>query len=175
MKDILVVYSSRTGNTAKVAEAICQAAPDRCELLKVEEVKDLENYKLIIAGYWVDKGSPCAEMKSFLPKLKDKNLGIFQTLGAEPKGEHALACLVNTGKLLAADTRVLGALSLRGAIDPKLIAAMSKLPEGHPHGPNPDTKARWAAAAPHPDAADLAEAKAFMQKLIALYDKYYNK
>ena len=69
------------------------------------------------------------------------------------------------------DCKVLGTLSIRGAIDPALIAMMRKMPAGSPHSPSPESEARWAAAASHPDAADLAKAKSFMQGFLAMYDK----
>lgn len=175
MKDILIAYSSRTGNTEKVAKAIFEAAPSRCDIKRISEVKGISNYNLIIIGYWIDKGLPSQEARDFLTRLDEKNIAVFQTLGANPSGEHAMACFVNAGKLLPKTTKVLGALSLRGAISPQLIAAMSKLPKGHPHSPSPETRARWEAAASHPDAADLKSAQTFMLKIIDLYDKYYKK
>ena len=44
------------------------------------------------------------------------------------------------------DCKVLGTLSIRGAIDPALIAMMRKMPAGSPHSPSPESEARWAAA-----------------------------
>lgn len=173
MQNILVVYSSRTGNTKKVAEAICTAAPERCVLKEVKEVVTLEPYKLIVAGYWVDKGGPNEDMKNFLPQLNGKTIALFQTLGADPKGEHGFGGMINAGKYLSPETKILGGLSIRGAIDPKLIAAMSKFTEDHIHAPSAETKARWTAASTHPDEADLEEAKSFMLKLLNLLDKFY--
>ena len=40
---------------------------------------------------------------------------------------------------------------------------MRKMPAGSPHSPSPESEARWAAAASHPDVEDLAKAKSFMQ------------
>lgn len=88
---------------------------------------------------------------------------LFQTLGADPASDHAVSSLVNAGVLMNKDCKVLGTLSIRGAIDPALIAMMRKMPAGSPHSPSPESEARWAAAASHPDAADLAKAKSFMQ------------
>ena len=70
------------------------------------------------------------------------------------------------------DCKVLGTLSIRGAIDPALIAMMRKMPAGSPHSPSPEREARWAAAASHPDVEDLAKAKSFMQGFLAMYDKF---
>ena len=79
---------------------------------------------------------------------------------------------VGLGVLMNKDCKVLGTLSIRGAIDPALIAMMRKMPAGSPHSPSPESEARWAAAASHPDAEDLAKAKSFMQGFLAMYDKF---
>ena len=104
--------------------------------------------------------------------LHGKKLVLFQTLGADPASDHAVTALVNAGVALNKDCKVLATLSIRGAIDPALIAMMRKMPAGSPHSPSPESEARWAAAASHPDAEDLAKAKDFMQGFLAMYDKY---
>lgn len=173
MKDFAIIYSSKTGNTRKVAEALWAAAPERCDIFQAESAPALDNYKVLFLGYWVDKGSPNAKMKELLLGLDNKNIVFFQTLGAEPKSNHAMACFANAGKLVQPSCRIMGALSIRGAIDPQLIAAMQKLPQGHPHAPSAESRARWEAAAPHPDAADLEEAKQFMLQTISMFDRFY--
>lgn len=172
MQDILIVYDSKTGNTEKVAEALAEAAGTRCVLAKVDEAPPAEAFAVIVAGYWVDRGAPNAKMKKYLNTLHDKKLVLFQTLGAEPASDHAVSALVNAGVALNSDCKVLGTLSIRGAIDPALLAMMRKMPAGGAHSASPESEARWAAAATHPDAEDLAKAKSFMQNFIAMYDKY---
>ena len=161
MQDILIVYDSKTGNTEKVAKALAEAAGERCVLAQVDA-----------APAAVDKGAPNAKMKKYLENLHGKKVVLFQTLGADPASDHAVSSLVNAGVLMNKDCKVLGTLSIRGAIDPALIAMMRKMPAGSPHSPSPESEARWAAAASHPDAEDLAKAKSFMQGFLAMYDKF---
>ena len=54
MKDFLIVYSSKTGNTEKVAKKFYEAAGERCDLAAVKQVPAVDDYKVIFAGYWVD-------------------------------------------------------------------------------------------------------------------------
>ena len=53
----LIVYSSLSGNTKKIAEAIAEVAEDS-ELISVREFQSsmLANFDLFYIGYWVDKG-----------------------------------------------------------------------------------------------------------------------
>ena len=168
MQDILIVYDSKTGNTEKVAKALAEAAGERCVLAQVEAAPAAYDFAVVVAGYWVDKGAPNAKMKKYLENLHGKKVVLF----ADPASDHAVSSLVNAGVLMNKDCKVLGTLSIRGAIDPALIAMMRKMPAGSPHSPSPESEARWAAAASHPDAADLAKAKSFMQGFLAMYDKF---
>ena len=172
MQDILIVYDSKTGNTEKVAKALAEAAGARCILAKVDEAPSAEAFALIVAGFWVDRSAPNAKMKKYLSTLHNKKLVLFQTLGAEPESDHAVSALVNAGVALNSDCKVLGALSIRGAIDPALIEMMRKMPAGGAHSASRESEARWAAASTHPDAEDLAKARSFMQGFLAMYDKY---
>lgn len=172
MQDFLIVYDSKTGNTEKVAKALAEAAGVRCVLSRVDEAPDAEDFAVVVAGYWVDRGAPNAKMKNYLSTLHNKKVVLFQTLGAEPASDHAVSALVNAGVALNSDCKVLGTLSIRGAIDPALIAMMRKMPAGGAHSASPESEARWASASTHPDAEDLAKAKSFMENFLAMYDKY---
>lgn len=172
MQDILIVYDSKTGNTEKVAKALAEGAGERCVLARVEDAPAADAFAVVVAGYWVDRGAPNAKMKKYLETLHGKKVVLFQTLGAEPASDHATSALVNAGVALNNDCKVLGTLSIRGAIDPALIEMMRKMPAGGAHSASPESEARWAAAAQHPDAEDLAKAKAFMQGFLAMYDKF---
>lgn len=155
MKDFLIVYSSKTGNTEKVAKKFYEVAGERCDLAAVKQVPAVDDYKVIFAGYWVDKGEPDKDMQEFLQTLDNKKVVLFQTLGAEAYSEHGISSLANAGRYLSTGCKVVGTLSIRGAIDPKLIETMMNMPEGHPHAPTEESKKRWKDASTHPDEADL--------------------
>ena len=173
MKKFLIVYCSKTGNTEKVAQALVRAAPERCTLCKVSEAHNPEDYDVVFAGYWVNRGTLIKEMQDFLQKLHAKKVVLFQTLGAEPYSEHGVNSLVNAGKYLNPDCNVIGTLSVRGAIDPQLIAQMEKFPPGTPHAPTEENRKRWADASVHPDKTDLENCREYMLKFIKFYDRFY--
>ncbi len=161
----LIVYSSKTGNTRKVAEAILSVLPEGTEIYPVESAPAPDAYDFVAVGYWVDKGTANAEMAAYMPKISGKKVGVFFTLGAFPNSPHAQDSFDNGVKLLGEGCEVVAKYWCQGAIDPKLTAWMSKLPEGHPHAPNPERLHRWAEAAKHPDAEDLEAAKAAFRNL----------
>ncbi len=53
----LVVYSSVTGNTRKVAEAIFQAMPPDSEIFPVESAPAPDAYDFVAVGFWGDRGT----------------------------------------------------------------------------------------------------------------------
>ena len=64
---IIVLYSSRTGNTKKVAEAIASALPAGTPCLPAAKApSDIETYDLVFMGYWVDRATANAEARTFL-------------------------------------------------------------------------------------------------------------
>ena len=52
MKDFLIVYSSKTGNTEKVAKKFYEVAGERCDLAAVKQVPAVDDYRL-----WIIKKS----------------------------------------------------------------------------------------------------------------------
>jgi flavodoxin len=159
----LVTYSSLTGNTQKIAEAVSQAI-EHSVLLPLTDNPDSQNYDLIIAGFWVDKGLPDARTKSFLEKLSGQKVGYFFTLGAYPDSDHAQEVSQAAAEILAKGQNIiLGSYRCQGKVDPVLLEKMKKmLPPDHPHAQmTPERKARLEEAAKHPDNSDLQKARAF--------------
>lgn len=172
MNKYAIIYSSKTGNTKKIAEAMASVKVDAFDVIDAATKPDLSNYELIAFGYGVDKGAPYASCQELMGTIEKKAVILFQTLGAEGMGDHAFSCIANGGACLGKGNHVIGAFSCQGAIDPKLIERMRQMPAG-PHAATPENEARWAAAASHPDSDDLARAKEFMEKTLNIYEKFY--
>lgn len=162
----LITYSTKTGNTKKVAETVYKAIPNS-DIMDISEVKNLD-YDLIIVGTWIDRGTADAKALKFISTIKNKNTGFFFTLGAYPDSKHANDCIEAITKLFTENNnKVLAHYHCQGAIDPKLIEMMkTKFSPDHPHGPNPERVKRWADASTHPDQNDLDEAYNYFKKFI---------
>ncbi len=161
----LIAYSSKTGNTKKVGEAILKAFPKG----EIKDIKDVDNlnYDLIIVGTWIDKGTADAKALKFIETIKDKKTAYFFTLGAFPNSKHANDCIENIDKLfLANENTTLGNFHCQGAIDPKLISWMSELPAEHPHSPNKERIDRWEEASRHPNEEDFKNAYNYFKGII---------
>jgi flavodoxin len=160
----LVVYSSLTGNTKQVGEAV--AAELSADLKPVEDSPAADGYDLVAVGTWIDKGSADAKAVGYIKGLKNQKVAFFVTLGADPKSEHAAKCLDKIAALLDKSNEHVGSFICQGKIDPKLIERMNQMfagkeHAGNPHAPGAERDARHKKASTHPDEQDLADARAF--------------
>lgn len=159
----LVVYSTMTGNTEKVAKAIFEVIEGEKEIKNVAEIENSEYHKKfdkIIFGYWVDKGDADERMKKFMSEVRDKTVGAFGTLGAKPDSEHAKKCMAKVKTFLEENNnKVEREFICRGAIDPKLLDKFRKMNMPGHHAPTPENEKKWAEAAKHPNEEDFKNAK----------------
>ena len=164
----LVVYSSRTGNTRKIAEAIAAVLPG-CEIYPVESAPAPEGYDLVAVGYWVDKGMPDADAKRYLESIENCTVALFGTLGAWPDSEHAADCKKKGEALLnepQRGNRVLGSVLCQGRVDPAVVAMMQKMAD-NAHPMTDERRARLEEAAKHPDEEDCRQAREYITALAA--------
>lgn len=154
---MLVVYSSRTGNTRMIAEAVHSVMPEGTEIFPVDTAPEPAGYDFIALGFWVDKGAPDSAMARYMDKVRGTSVGLFGTLGAWPDSDHARESLQKAVDQVPGNT-VLGTFICQGKVDPRLLAAMAKMKE-NPHPMTEERKARLEEAAKHPDEHDCAEAR----------------
>ncbi|TCS79607.1 flavodoxin family protein [Pectinatus cerevisiiphilus] len=167
--NFVVVYSSRTGNTKMVAEAVTSVLPKGTTCLPVTEVKPemIQAADCVFVGYWVDRGLPDQAAKNFLAQLTNQHIALFATLGADPHSQHAIDSLVKGAQCLQNPESVVNQFICQGKIDPKLIEQMYKMfPAGHPHGRTPERDALHVEAAKHPNEADLEAARNFARETL---------
>ena len=162
----LVVYSSKTGNTKKVAEAVFDALPEPKAIHPVEDAPRVDEFDFLALGFWVDKGTADLKSQNFFKEIKGKQIGLFGTLGAYPDSDHARESMKKVKNLLA-ENEILGTFMCQGKVDPALIEWMAKQFKDDPHhSMTPERAARLKEAEKHPDNVDLINAqKAFTQIL----------
>ena len=172
MKSI-VVYSSLTGNTKMVGEAIAEVLAPNCDIYKVEDNPDITGYDLVVVGFWVDKGTADAKASKFLKSIRNSKVAVYATLGAEPDSEHAKTSLQNGIDMLDSSNEVMGRFICQGKIDPKLLEAMKKMfgtkvSKENFHAVDEKRLERHRKASTHPDEQDLANAKKVFSEIKAL-------
>lgn len=166
MMKILITYSSRTGNTKKVAEAIHEEFKDCSELIPIESVQTTSGYDYVFIGFWADRGTADEKAAKFMATVEDQKCGIFATMGAYPYSVHAHEILVNASKLLSEKNKVMGAFICQGAVDPALLERFKSFPKDNPHYPTEATQLRHKIAAEHPDENDLKTAREIFRNIV---------
>ena len=165
----LIIYSSKTGNTRSIAEAIHEALPDS-DILPVENAPAPETlpgeYGMVCVGYWVDKGGPDAAMTAFMETVETKNVGVFCTLAYWADSAHAHDALAAGVALVKEKNRVLGGYVCNGAMSQAMIDRFRANGTSGPHSASPANEARWALMKDHPTAAEIAlAAERFNERL----------
>ena len=160
----LIAYSTRTGNTLAVADAIREVFPPGCDLKPVEDISDISDYDFIAIGYWVDKGGPDKKALEFMEKVKGKKVGLFGTLGAYPDSDHANNCRAKAQEIMSGN-EVIGQFLCQGKIDPGVLEMMGKMAsEQHPM--TEERRARIEEAKKHPNEEDFKAAKEAFEKIL---------
>ena len=151
---IAVAYSSVTGNTRRLAEALAAASGD--VLLSLRDRPDLTQYDLLALGFWVRKGAPDELSQRAWTQLSGKYVYYFGTLGAWPWSDHAMRCRETASSLLVAGgNSVLDGFLCQGKVNPKIVEQTIS------RGTHPLTQKRQDRldeAARHPNDEDLAAA-----------------
>ena len=172
-----VIYSSVTGNTRTIAEAIAEQAGDT-DVFRVQDApEDLSSYEVVALGYWLRLGQPDPLMLKYLPKVRDAQVVFFQTHGTSPTSEHAITSFARAGYNLGPGCTILGTFGCRGKINPAMLAKRKNAGPDDPHG-GPQSMERWKLASTHPDAQDIADAKDLVDRMkhkMAMRDRFLAK
>ncbi|MDR2020046.1 MAG: flavodoxin family protein [Treponema sp.] len=160
----LIVYSSKTGNTRKLAEGIrkglAEALGQEPRIAAVEDGPDPAGTDWILVGFWADRGNADQGALQYLKSLEGHTIGLFGTLGAYPDSDHARDICKKVRELAAEKNTVLGCFLCQGRIDPALTERFKSLPADNPHAMTPERMKRHLEAAKHPDEKDLEDAAA---------------
>ena len=159
---ILIVYSSRTGNTRKVAEAIFDAIPEPKEISRVEDAPPPDLYDFIAVGFWVNRGMADEKVEEYMKRIKGKKVGVFATLGAYPNSSHAREVL-NWAREILDSNDVLGEFICQGKIDPNIL---DKMPKDGVHTMTPERKVRIEEAKKHPNETDCRYAQNTFREML---------
>ena len=130
----LIIISSRTGNTLAVGHAVCDALPGAVMMRPSEVPDDLTPYNPVLLGFWCDRGDAPEEILRIAPRLRNKTIGCFATMGGDPEGEKSKAWMQKTSEKLVAmgEGNTLAETFLcRGRIAARRLVVVEQA--GHPH------------------------------------------
>ena len=160
-----LIYSSLTGNTKKVGEAIFDVLEREKEIFIAEKFDSsrVAEFDRFVIGFWVDKGTANASVRKVISKIKNKEIAFFGTLGAEPDSEHGKKVYRRVSELCGKSNNFKGGFLCLGKVSEKLVEKMGKFPLNLIHPLTPERLARIENAKSHPDGVDLKNAQEFFQ------------
>lgn len=152
-----IVYSSRTGNTAMLAQAVREALPQEdCRYFGAPAPQAL-TADTVYVGFWTDKGTCDEPTARFLQSLTDQKVFLFGTAGFGGAPAYFQQILDRVKANLAPGVQVTGTYMCQGKM-PQAVrdryAAMEESPRRTAMLENFDQ------ALSHPDQEDLARLQA---------------
>ncbi|MEO0454130.1 MAG: flavodoxin family protein [Verrucomicrobiota bacterium] len=166
---ILLTYSTRSGNTKRVAEAVATKLGSDVTLANIENEKTMnpDDFDVLIHGFWVTSTGADELSLEYLHQIRNRTIGLFGTMGANPDSPYARSIRLRLKNHLKKNNNTIGEWFLcPGEIASELITWFESLPEGHSQYPTPERRANWAHAQGRPSEADLSEAAALFTEWI---------
>lgn len=154
----LLVYSSLTGNTKKVALAVHSVLPPETPIFDIKNVPAPDEYDCLSLGFWVHQAKPDPRMWKYMEKIADKKVAFFGTMAAYPDSDHAEKVVRNVYERLSSNT-ILGHFLCQGKLAAKRFDEYMSGRQTRPNHPlTPERRARLIEANRHPNEDDCRDA-----------------
>lgn len=152
-----IVYSSKTGNTKMLADALHQALPaDDCLYFGAPDAQALAAERIYI-GFWTDKGTCDAETAAFLAQLTQQEIFLFGTCGFGGGVAYFEQILARVRDLLPESVQLVGSYVCPGKMPQSVRDRYVRIAEEEPAKRSHMQKMifNFDCALSHPDADDL--------------------
>lgn len=163
----LILYSSLSGNTKKIAEAIAREVED-AELLSIREVQPamLSHFDVIYLGYWVDKGDCDQLTRSMMSHLQEQRIVLFGTTGASRDAVAYYDKIKVQVESHLHTHHLLGHFLCQGKVSEKLIDRYRMMLREHPEDEHLKQQVvAYESGQAHPDEEDIREAVQFVRSI----------
>lgn len=152
-----IIFSSVTGNTKLLANAIRDALPqENCDYFGISSNRENPTSELLFIGFWTDKGTADENTLNLLKTLRDKQIFLFGTAGFGGSEEYYQKILTSTKESIDPSNTTVGEYMCQGKMPLSVKERYVKMIEEHGHKPNLDALLEnFDSALSHPDANDL--------------------
>ena len=168
----MVVYSSRTGNTKKVANGIFAGIPgDSKDIQSLEEYEG-KDADIFFVGFWTDKGTCDMTVIDFLSGLRGKKVALFGTCGMGKDSAYMEMIEKHVKVWIPEDCMYLGAYMCQGKMPMDVRRRYETMEK---NGVEPEKVKSFLKnfdeALLHPDEQDLQGAKKFVKDIFERIEK----
>lgn len=158
MEKYAILFSSKTGNTRLLADAIRAALPEEdCAFFgEAGSVAEIPEVKTVYLGFWTDKGNADEAALNVLKNLRNKNVFLFGTAGFGVEDAYFQRVLNNVKASMDESNTLAGEFMCQGKMQQAVRDRYVKMKEQPDAAPNLDQMIdNFDRALSHPDAADL--------------------
>ena len=151
-----IIFSSKTGNTAELANAIRDALPqENCDYFGTSEIEEPVSEMLYI-GFWTDQGNADKSALELLQKIKNKKVFLFGTAVFGGSEAYFQQVLGKVKESVDESNTVMGEFMCQGKMPQSVRDRYVKMKEKPDHAPNLDELIQnFDRALSHPDNEDL--------------------
>ena len=152
-----IIFSSVTGNTKLLANAIREALPqENCDYFGTSSNRENPTSELLFIGFWTDKGTADENTLNLLKTLRDKQIFLFGTAGFGGSEEYYRKILTSTKESIDASNTIVGEYMCQGKMPMAVRDHYVKLKEQPEYPANLDVLIEnFDRALSHPDKDDL--------------------
>ena len=160
-----IVFSSVTGNTRQLAEAIRESLPETgCDYFGLCSAEALKS-EMLYVGFWTDKGNADEASLALLKTLKSKKIFLFGTAGFGISEAYFRRVLDNVRLSIDESNSIVGEYMCQGRMPQSVRERYVALKAQPQHPANIDALIEnYDLALSHPDAADLDKLKKLVQE-----------
>ena len=164
----MIVYSSVTGNTKAIAEAIKNTLrKDSCTYCGEIEGSVDYDADILFVGFWVHKGSCTDEVKHYLESLEHQEVALFGTAGFGGSKSYFDTILEKVKSYIPKSNDIIGNFMCQGKMTENVLERYSKMLEEKP-GNNEilDMINNYNKALSHPNKNDVKEVQIFAKSIL---------
>ncbi|HJA92002.1 MAG TPA: flavodoxin family protein [Candidatus Eisenbergiella merdipullorum] len=163
----MVAYSSRTGNTKKVANGIFAGIPGESKDMQSLEEYAGKDADIFFVGFWTDKGTCDMSVVDFLSGLHGKKVALFGTCGMGNDSSYMAAIEHRVKVWIPEDCTYLGAFMCQGKMPMDVRRRYESMEK---NGVEPEKVKmllkNFDEALLHPDDKDVQNAAAFAVRMM---------
>ena len=163
----MIVYSSVTGNTEIIAQAIKETLDEKHGTYYGKPgaiVK--QDAELIFVGFWVSMGSCSEEIKKYLQTLENKKIFLFGTVGFGESENYFETIMKEVKEYISDSNIIIDSFMCQGKMPNSVLERYKKLHEEQPENSNIlNMINNYQNALSHPDLQDIEAVQTLITKV----------
>ena len=160
-----IIFSSKTGNTAELANAIRDALPqENCDYFGTSEIEEPVSEMLYI-GFWTDQGNADKSALELLQRIKNKKVFLFGTAGFGENEAYFQKVLNNVKSSMDESNQVVGEYMCQGKMPMQVREKYLKMRRPGNEEQVQKMLQNFDKALLHPDWKDMENAQKFVHRI----------